>query len=195
PLQQSLEGGGLIRELTQLRCRHLFADDLGVRRALLARDPLAGDVVDAVDRAALFNQELSAGQEERQAEVYALTALRRIGHGAGGQVQGVGVEQRNASRRRRLLLRQLDRLADFLGDRRDHELLDQVDGEAHPLVVLVDVGEGRRARARPDREDAGLFDLVERRGLGEGRRQRREEQRQGQQDHEATLHRYLLRAK
>src|SRR6185436_8389710 len=46
------------------------------------------------------------------------------------------------------------------------ELFHQVDREADPLVVLVDVGERRRARARPDGQDAGLPDLVERALLG-----------------------------
>ena len=59
-------------------------------------------------------------------------------------------------------------LPTFLATAGQHALLHQVDGEAHPLVVLVDVGEGGRAGARADGEDAGPGDLLQGR-LGEGR--------------------------
>src|SRR5207237_9096828 len=69
----------------------------------------------------------------------------------------------------------------------DDELVDQVDREADPLVVLVDVRERRRAGPRPDRQHAGSRDLLER-GFGEGGRHDRDRQRQGQQERKSTFH-------
>ena len=179
PLRQRLEGGRLVRKLAQLRLRVLLADDLGVGRALLGRDALAGDVVDALDGAALLHQELRARVEKREAEVHRLAALGRVGHGLGDQIDRVVGQQRDAGRRRRFLFLDLDRLADGLRDLGLHQHLDQVDGEADPLVVLVDVREGRRARPCPDRQDTGLLDLREGVLLGPDRRDRREGEGQG----------------
>ena len=70
----------------------------------------------------------------------------------------------------RLLLLDLDGLAELLLDGGLDQLLHEIDGEAHPLVLGVDIGEGRRAGARADGEGAGLADLLEGAGRLRGRR-------------------------
>src|SRR6185436_9636132 len=59
-------------------------------------------------------------------------------------------------------------------------LLDEVDGESHPLVVLVDVRERRRARARPDGVGARAANLLQR-GLGDDGPGPRQGQREGEE--------------
>src|SRR6185503_6189998 len=139
----------------------LLADDARVRRALLGGDPLAVDVLDALDRAALLHEELGAGHEERDGEVHALPPGPRVRHRARDEIHRVRREKRDAGGRRGFLLLDLDGLAHLPLDRRLHQLVDEIDGEADPLVLRVDVREGRRAGAGADGEHAGLADLLE----------------------------------
>src|SRR5215813_903430 len=80
------------------------------------------------------------------------TLSRRVRHGPGDQVHRARGEEGNASRRSGLLLLDLDGLVELLLDGGLDQLLNEVDGEADPLVLGVHVREGRRARARADDE-------------------------------------------
>jgi len=55
-LEERLERRRLIRELAQLRLRILLTKDLGVGRALLRGDALAGEVVALLDGAPFFTR-------------------------------------------------------------------------------------------------------------------------------------------
>jgi hypothetical protein len=145
------------------------------------------DVVDALDGAALLHEELRARVEVRQAEIHRLAPLGRVGHRLGDEVYRVGGQERDAGGRCGLLLLDLDRLADGLLDLGLDQRVDQVDGEADPLVVLVDVGERRRAGAGTDHQLSGILYLVQR-VLGQ-RRCRHERHGQDEHEGERTLHR------
>ena len=168
----------LVGEHDQLRLRVLLAHGLLVGRALLGADTLAGDALDAPDGAALLHQELGAGHEEDRAEVEAVAPRPRDGHRPRDEVDGAAGQERDARGRGRLLELELHRLAQLLLDVRVHEL-GEVDGEAAPVVLLVDEPERRRAGPRPDHERARAPDLLERR-LRQGRPRAHEEHGQNQ---------------
>ena len=79
-----------------------------------------------------------------------LTPFFRVGHRLSDQIHRVRSQERNASLRSRFLLFELDLLAEFLGQHRNNRLLDEIDGEANPVVIFVDVSERRRAGAGAD---------------------------------------------
>src|SRR5262249_39104689 len=69
-----------------------------------------------------------------------------------------------------------------------HDLLAQVEGEPDRLQLVIEIGQGQRAVAVPDRDSAGLLDLLERtvEALRLGRR--RAEQADGHDDCGCCLH-------
>ncbi|VTR67089.1 hypothetical protein DESC_590004 [Desulfosarcina cetonica] len=121
-------------------------------------DALAGQIREILDVAALGHQEHSAGEKIGQAEIDHLFPCQGDGRRSDADIHRAVDHQRDAGLGVDRLPDQFDRFAEA-GTQGSDDLLADIDPEAGPLALGVDIPEGNGAFAKAHGDLAGFFDF------------------------------------